>query len=231
MLAAAMLAEVNALPTPECESAIDHGNRQRHIGHHRSHMCGHVVRPFGRVCPAGIIFANGSSKPRFEVTSRRRIRVFLNGQTCRGVLHEQDTQAVSDIGSGHNPRNIAGNLVQPLPGGLDHQHDAHSTTAHAEFSMSLTHILPGVLEKFLHFCSLSCPSGAVLTHRLTFLRSAAGQTEASQNQDEQHYPHDTDHPLTAEQGQVAGLPGSSATVDGTCPSGPRAPALIQSTIV
>ena len=94
MGAVAVLDQVNGLPGAQDGSAGHHGNAQRGAGQHRLNVGWHVVRPFGAVRVA--MMARGRPFERVsQVAQYIGVGIFLNGQGCRGMAHEECQQPVS----------------------------------------------------------------------------------------------------------------------------------------
>ena len=75
-------------------------------------MCGHVVRPFGRMAIGAILRCDAAEKI-LQIILDVRIGIFLNGQGGRRVLDEQGEQAILHgllIAPGNNR---SGDLIQP----------------------------------------------------------------------------------------------------------------------
>lgn len=140
----------------------------------------HVIRSLGRVRPTWIVFTNRAIEPRLKIPPRRGVRVFLNRQTGRRVLHEERAQPVGHIGTSNGLGDGRGHLMQSLSGCFDCQDGTHSACTQPELPPLITHISPGTLEEFFGLRVFSGASIALLPHGLALFRPTARYTQAGQ---------------------------------------------------
>ena len=107
-----MLPQVDPLPRPECESALDEGDRQRRRRDRRADVGGHVVRTFERVRVVRVAFRDVSIDPLLQVVPGARVRVLLDRQAGRRMLDHDRAQAVVEVRLGDDPLYVTRELVE-----------------------------------------------------------------------------------------------------------------------
>jgi len=91
---AAVFEKKNALPGAQLHFAADNRHGFARAGEDHSNVCRHVVWPFVIVLVIGI-FGHKLFKKPFDVTARRRSRVFHHGQAATGVLNKNRDRSVA----------------------------------------------------------------------------------------------------------------------------------------
>ena len=98
MAAGAVLPEEDARPGAEAEAASDEGDDLGRAGERHLDVAGHVVGTFVGVCEVRIVFGHEAVDEAFQITARRRIRVFHDNETAAGVAAKDSHGALVEAG-------------------------------------------------------------------------------------------------------------------------------------
>ncbi len=109
-----MLPQVDALPSPKAESAVDDWDGERGRSEGRLDVRRHVVGSFRGVRINRIVLRDKPTQPGFEIATCGRIGIFLDCQACRRVLNEDRAQPIIDSGFFHRGLNVSGDVVKTL---------------------------------------------------------------------------------------------------------------------
>lgn len=94
---AAMLKQIDALPSAKRGAAVDHGNGKLRLRKRCADVSGHVIGPFHRMAVACVVLRGDTLKEIAKVGDDIGIGVFLNGEGCRCMLAEQGQQSSGDV--------------------------------------------------------------------------------------------------------------------------------------
>ncbi len=98
MAAGAVLPEEDALPGAEAEAASDEGDDLGRAGERHFNVTRHVVGALIRVGKVRIVLRNEPIDEAFQITTRRRIRVFHDDETAAGVAAKDSHGALVEAG-------------------------------------------------------------------------------------------------------------------------------------
>ena len=108
----AMIEQVHALPRPQRQPSAFHRNRKLRQSERRANVRRHVVRPFARVPVQAIILRHQPVEKRIQIV--HYVRILLNGQRRRRVLHEDRQQPALDRAIAQPPGDRPRDFVQPF---------------------------------------------------------------------------------------------------------------------
>ena len=111
MRRAAVFEEENSLPCSKGQPAAYDRDDFGSAGQNHAQMRGHVVRALVRVHEIGRVFGHKPLKERMQVDSGRGIGVFINHQTCAGVLDKNRQRSSSDTAFEQRSLNAFGDFV------------------------------------------------------------------------------------------------------------------------
>ena len=109
--ASAVFPQVEPLPGAQGELARGDGDGFGGFGQRGARVGGHVVRALVVVLP-GARFGGEVRHEASQIAQHRRIRVLLNDETRRGVLHEYRAQAGANFAARNHCAHFGGNLPQ-----------------------------------------------------------------------------------------------------------------------
>ncbi len=109
-----MLPEENALPGTEPQMAPNDGNRDARRSQRRLDVRRHVIGAFRSMRKEGVVFLHETIEPVLQVATGGRVRILLNNETRRGVLHHHGAEPDAHTGLSHRGLDLVGDLVQAL---------------------------------------------------------------------------------------------------------------------
>jgi hypothetical protein len=93
---------------------MDHRNRQRRLRQCRPYMRRHIVRPFVLMPIARIVLRRQPLEIIRQIAHHVRVRVLLNRQRCRRVLHEHRQQSRLNLQRRNPLRHLSRERIKPF---------------------------------------------------------------------------------------------------------------------
>ena len=109
-----VLPEENALPGTEPQMAPNDGDRDARRSQRRLDVRRHVIGAFRNMRKEGVVFLHETIEPVLQVATGGGVRILLNNETRRGVLHHHGAEPVAHTGLSHRGLDLVGDLVQAL---------------------------------------------------------------------------------------------------------------------
>lgn len=109
-----VLPEENALPGTEPQMAPNDGDRNARRSERRLDVRRHVIGTFRGMRKERVVFLHETIEPVLQIATGGGVRILLNNETRRGVLHHHGAEPVAHTGLSHRGLDLVGDLVQAL---------------------------------------------------------------------------------------------------------------------